>query len=508
MSLVITQVSKTFPGQRALHELDLSVAGGEVHALLGQNGSGKSTLIKILSGYHQPDDGGRAERNGIAFELGSARAARSAGLRFVHQDLGLVLSLSVFENVMLDRSYPVAALGRIRSREARRQVRSCFAQLGLDVDPDAPLSSLSLAERTAVAIARVLPDERDEPIILILDEPTAALPADEVAQLLETISRLRDAGHGVLFVSHHLNEVLKIADRVTVLRDGVAVARLSGEEVDPDALTALIVGTSTAKVVGTAQQRSAERRDGRPMLEVEGLRGGRLHGIDLEVHPGEIVGIAGITGSGREVLVSLVAGLLARSGSVSIDGRVVAPGSPRKALASGLAAIPGERARYGLFSNLDVRENMMMLDMRSHRRWGRIAGGAEVEEVRGWISTLGIATRGAASPIGSLSGGNQQKVLIARALRTAPKVLLLDDPTQGIDVGARAQIHRIIEESVRDGMAVLLVSTDSDELARLADRVLVLAQGRLTQALHRDAELTAEAIDVAQLSRQRLETMA
>ena len=503
MTLQLRHVTKSFGEQTALRDVDLSVSYGEVHALVGQNGSGKSTLIKLLSGYHQPDPGAEAELDGRPFQLGSTHAARAAGLRFVHQDLALVLPLSILDNMMLGRPYPVGLGGRIRWREAADRAGGYLRRVGVTADVRSPVGALSMSERSAVAIARALADTGQGRLLFVLDEPTAALPADDVDRLLQSIGRLRSEGHGVLLVSHHLGEVLGTADRITVLRDGRVAASVPSADVDQRRLTELIVGHS-APLQDAVERQSAAHGDGEEeaVLRVRRLAGGRIRGLGFDVRAGQIVGVAGITGSGRESLAPLLTGGLPHRGEIEVAGAVLAPGRPRRVVAAGVAAVPGERARLGVFPNLGVRANMTISQPERHRRWGRIARGAERDEVVEWIDRLGIVTQGPEAPMLSLSGGNQQKVLVARALRTRPKVLVLDDPTQGIDIGARAQIHEVIEGCAAEGIAIVLISTDSDELARLSDRVLILAAGRLAQTLERGPALTAKSIDVSQLDAQ------
>ena len=497
-ALEIRNLSKTFSGQVVLDRIDLSVAEAEVHALVGQNGSGKSTLIKVLAGYHDPDPGGSAQVHGQPLELGSAPDAHGRGLRFVHQDLGLVLELSAVENVMLGRQYPTGLGRRIRWGEARRLTSELVARAGLDIDVRWPVGELGLADRTRLAIARALPEGEDERSVIVLDEPTAALPARDVARLFDTIRRLQEAGHSIVLVSHHLDEILDVADTITVLRDGKKVTTASVGDVNHDSLVRLIVGSDVELSTGRANV--ATDAFGECVLHLDHVLGGAVADVSAEVHQGEIVGVAGLSGSGREVLAGLITGRLPRSGRVLVDGTAVPPGRPRDALAGRIAAVQGERARYGMFPTLGLRPNLTMGSLRRHIRYGWIDAGAEREEVRQWVADLGIVARDADTPITSLSGGNQQKVLVARALRLSPRVLVLDDPTAGIDVGARDQVHRIIEEGTTDTMAVLLVSTDSTELARLCDRVLVMSRGRVTHELHRGVDLTAESIDHAQVS--------
>lgn len=492
----VTNLSKTFSGQVVLDRASLTIGEGEIHGLVGQNGSGKSTLIKILAGYHTPDPGASASVYGRPLSLGSATSAHELGLRFVHQDLGLVESLNAVENIMLSRQYPTR-MGRIKWREARRATTQILERVGLDIDVRAPVGELGFADRSRLAIARVLPEQADERIMLVLDEPTAALPSKDVDRLFATMRQLQRDGHALMIVSHHLDEILEIADNLTVLRDGKKVSSVATKDVDAEGLTRMIVGFNLDLAGSRAEQSAAHDR---PELRIADLSGPSVRSVSFEVHRGEIVGVAGLSGSGRETLASLITGRLAREGLVEVSGRVVPPADPRAALDAGMASVSGERARFGVFPTLNVRHNMTIGDLRPHTRAGRLLHGSEKREIARWIEDLGIVTRGSEAPITSLSGGNQQKVLVARALRLKPAVLVLDDPTAGIDVGARDQVHRIIEGPASDSMAVLVVSTDSTELARICDRVLVMQRGVVVEELRRGSDLTAEAIDHAQVA--------
>jgi len=494
-ALSIHDLSKTFSGQVALNRVDLTVAQGEVHALVGQNGSGKSTLIKVLAGYHRPDPGATATVHGVPLELGSAADAASKNMHFVHQDLGLVLELSVVENLMMSRRYPRGFGGRVKWREARRITTETVARVGLDIDVRGLVAQLGHADRTRLAIARALPEQQDEKAILILDEPTASLPAGEVARLLDSIRELAKQHHSVVIVSHHVDEVLEVADTITILRDGRNVATAAAATIDHRTLVRLILG---ADLASDAQHVDASAETGPIRLLLDRLAGETVRNFTAEIGPGEVLGVAGMSGSGREALAALVTGRLPRTGAVHVDGNPVRPHSPAGAIAAGIASVSGERARFGIFPTLSVRQNLTMGSLGNHVRLGRIAGRSERREVQQWISDLGIRANGSEAPITSLSGGNQQKVLVARALRLSPKVLVLEDPTAGIDVGARHQVHQIIER--RDEMAVLITSTDSDELARLCDRVLIMHEGRVTCELRGGADLSAAAIDHAQVT--------
>lgn len=496
--LRIEHLSKTFPGQVALDDVDLSVAPSEVHSLVGQNGSGKSTIIKILAGYHQPDPGASAWAGGERITLGDGQAAAAAGIRFVHQDLGLVGSISTVENLALTAGYRTGFAGRINWGVERRKASEALAALGApDIDVRAPVASLPPAQRTAVAIARALIGWEDGARLLVLDEPTATLPDDDVQRLFDIIHRLKDRGVAILYVSHHLDEVFELADRVTVLRDGRRIATTPVTGLDHDALVELIIGHRLA------HSSSSDAVAGNAVLSVRGLAGMNVRGIDFDVHEGEILGLAGITGSGREDVLGLIGGQMPRdAGIVAIGETQVRNYAPRDAMATGTAFVPADRAVRGTIGTMSVRENMTLTDLSRHFVSGRLRRSREVAETNEWIDRLTIRTPSTETSIGSLSGGNQQKVMFAKALRLSPKVLLLDEPTQGIDIGAKDQIHRLVDAASAGGVAVLVASTDTDELVRLCHRVLVLVEGRVAAVLT-GSDIVPERIEHTQLQSSR-----
>ena len=496
--LAVRGLSKTFPGQRALVGVDLDVRPGEIHALVGQNGSGKSTLIKVLAGFHTPDPGAEIVVSGEPLRAGVPGAGHELGLRFVHQDLGLVPELNIIDNLALGRGYSTGRAGRIRWRSEAHRARAALADLDVDVDVYAPVASLSLAERTGLAIARAIHDDEAATRVLVLDEPTAALPAADVDRLFGILRRLRKRGVGVVLVSHNLDEVLDVADRVSVLRDGRLVTSVPRSGLDHDALVELIVGRAAAVVSAPVAGDGA----GAECLRVEGLAGVGLGGATFAVAHGEIVGVAGLEGSGRESLVPLLTGQSARrAGVVRVGATSIPPAAPDRALRAGMAFVPRERGAAGIFATMSLRENLTISGLRRFVSLGRIRRRHEWAEAAHWIDRLGVVTTGTEALIASLSGGNQQKVLLGRSLRLDPQVLVLDEPTQGVDVGARADVHRIIDEAAARGAGVVVASTDSGELVRLSHRVLVLQQGRIVRTLRRDRDLTVDELNHAQLAR-------
>ncbi len=498
-AVMLRSVSKTFGAQLALDSVDLTVRIGEIHALVGQNGSGKSTLVKLLGGFHTPDQGYEAEVRDEPFHLGSMTAARDGGLRFVHQDLGLVENLTVAENFFMSTRAgwmrPLAK-GDERSRAAR-----ALADFGYEIDPAAPVSSLSSAQRTVVAIVRALTGDVP-PALLVLDEPTASLPGPDAELLFGALRRLARGGGSVLFISHHLDEVMGLADTVTVLRDGRRVATASSRDLSHDQLVELMLGRPLSPRASAATESAGEesRASTIPRLTLRDLRGANLQGVSLQVQPGEVVGITGLTGSGREHLAGAVAGQTLVSGDVAIDGVPLKPGNPRAALARRLAYAPAERRRDALLGGATLRENLTIADLGSVSRRGRLSRRLERKESRTWMETLDVRPRDEERPILQFSGGNQQKVVLGRLLRTSPAVLVLDEPTQGVDVGAKAAIHDLIEEVAQTGAAVLVCSSDVEELIQVSTRVLVLRRGVVA------AELSGSSVTPEHIEEELLRT--
>ncbi|HVY95641.1 MAG TPA: sugar ABC transporter ATP-binding protein [Solirubrobacterales bacterium] len=496
MSLLeLHSISKTFPGQRALSGVDLEVAAGEVHALVGHNGSGKSTLIKVLSGFHTPDPGsGPATVDGAELRFGDPEGVQAAGVRFIHQDLGLADDLSILDNLKLGSGlYRTAPGWRIRWRAEREDARRRLAALGLDhLDPDDDVSRLGAVERTEVAIARALQDEEGVRV-LVLDEPTAALPDEEVGRLFTLVRRLVERGVGVIYVSHRLEEVFDLADRVTVLREGVVVHSSPVAEIDQRSLARLIAGGEIAAPVRAAARAEAEA--GEELLAFDGVwTDHELRGASFQVRAGEVVGIAGLSGSGvHDVPRTLLGGAAVRQGEIRVGGAAVRTLGPTEVADLGLAVVPAGN-HHKRIAGLSVRENLTISDLRPYWAGGRFRHRAERAEARSLLDRFGILPREPERPIELLSGGNQQKVYVARLLRTKPRLIVLEEPTQGVDVGGSADILRFIAEAAREhGVGVLLCSSDLEDLAGVCQRVLAFRAGGVAAELVGEAA-TREAI--------------
>jgi ribose transport system ATP-binding protein len=481
-ALSVINLSKSFAGNKALDRLTLRIAPGEIHVLVGQNGSGKSTLIKVLSGYHRPDPGGAVLVAGHELQLGAPEHSYRAGCRFVHQDLGLVATSSILDNLSYSGGFPTR-WGTIRWGSARAEAVKLLENVGLDLDPERAVSTLSASERTEVAVARALrPDAAHPPRLLVLDEPTATMPVDEVEHLLATVRTVAASGVAVLLVTHHLDEVFGIANRVTVLRDGRLVATSDIREVNHRGLVTQLVGGDVEDI---SRDHDATVGTEGAALVVEDLASGPLLGASFSISPGEVVGIAGLTGSGRETMLGAIFGAQPRQrGRVVLNGAKIPAQRPDVAMRAGIGFLPGDRKIHGGIMPLTARENLTLTDLHPFWTGGRLRKSRELAETRRWFHDLDIRPPGGFNAIlATFSGGNQQKVLFAKWLRKGLRVFLLDEPTQGVDVGSKADLHRLILQEAERGMAVVISSTDIDELAALCNRILVLRNGRIQEQL-------------------------
>jgi ribose transport system ATP-binding protein len=492
----VTGLSKTYGTIRVLTNLSLTVNSREVHAVVGGNGSGKSTSVKLLAGVIPPDPGLQLEVHGVPVPVGdwSPDAARRAHLRFVHQDLGLFAELSIADNLFIGSGYDAALVGRVRRRDVIEAARIQLRRIGVEHDPRRRLSTLTLAEQSLVAIARALRGvDDDATACVLLDEPTAALPAHDRQNLLDTLRRLADSGHGVLLVTHHIDELLAIADRVTVLRDGHLIHTGPVSELNRSQLIELITG-STANADHARPTVVTERR---VRLRLDHFSSGASRSVSLEAKQGEILGLAGLPGSGCDDIAPALFGLESiAAGTVWIDDDVFVPRHPARAMQTGIAFLPADRQRDGVFAGLSVLKNLTAASTRLAGRW-RLHH--RRERRRGQVLTDQYRVRPAdvTRPIGTLSGGNQQKVLLGRWGCRHPRLLLLEDPTRGVDVGARQDIWRLLTDEARSsGLTIIVTSSDAEELATFCDRIIVFRSGHSATEL-RAGEVTTSAITTA-----------
>jgi rhamnose transport system ATP-binding protein len=486
--LTLSHASKTFAGVHALEDVSLALLPGEAHALIGENGAGKSTLIKILGGVHQPDSG-RLTIDGEDVFLAGPGDAADRGVSVIFQEPTLFPDLSVAENVFIGRQ-PLRSGRRIDSRAMEREVDQVFRRLGVPIDPRRIARGLSIAEQQLVEIAKAL-TRRSK--VLIMDEPTAALSPVEARRLFGVVEALRAEGAAVLFISHRLEEVFAICQRVTVLRDGKLIlsAELAGlSETD-------LVRAMVGRDVATGAHES--HTPGQTVLQVEHLtREGVFVDIGFEVRAGEVVALAGLVGSGRSEVARAIFGIdRYDAGSVTVNGAKLKRGSPTAAMRAGMGLVPEDRRQQGLVMEMSVSRNIALPSMaRLRNRAGLILGGRENRFGADWAQRLQVRYGRASAPVSLLSGGNQQKVVLAKWLARSPALLIVDEPTRGIDVGTKSEVHRLVGSLAGDGVAVLVISSELPEVLTLADRVLVMREGRLAASMTR-AEASEEAIVAA-----------
>ncbi len=449
-------ISKSFAGVPALAGVSLEIRAGEVHALMGENGAGKSTFMKIVAGQLAADSG--------TVDSSGGRVA------MIHQELMPFLDLTVAENITMGREPAGRFPGTVDRGAMRREARELLARLGSAIDPDRKMRGLSVAAMQMVEIAKALGWRADA---ILMDEPTSALAGQEADLLFEVIRDLRRRGVAVVYTSHKMDEIFRIADRVTVLRDGRSVATHAASELDERRLIALMVGrelTSQRPAGGAARTETA--------LSVKGFGG-----AEFEVRKGEIVGMIGLMGAGRTELASAIYGLAPGQGEVRVNGRVATIGSPADAIRHGIAMVTEDRKGSGIVPRMSVRENLTLASLGAVSRGPWVSRAAEAEAARGQMSGLAIKARGPKQEIATLSGGNQQKVMLGRALLARPEVLILDEPTRGIDVGAKTEVHELIRRLAREGKAILMISSEMPEILAVSDRILVVREGRVTAEL-------------------------
>ncbi len=475
--LELRGVSKSFPGVQALSRIDLDVEAGEVHALIGENGAGKSTLIKLLSGVY-PQDSGTMRFDGVEVKFTSPQGSQQAGIHTLYQEFNLIPQLSVAENIFLGAEPRYKRLPFINWRETRRQSINVLEQLGVDIDPETRVYELSVAEQQMVELAKALHAQSK---LLIMDEPTSTLSRREVDTLITLIKRIKQRGIAVIYISHRLDEVIAIADRATILRDGRRITTLNIHESTTDQLIRLMLG----RAVNHRYQRKP-LQPGAEVLRVEDLtRHPTFEQVSFTLHAKEIIGLTGLVGSGRTALVRAIFGFdHPDSGTIRIDGQAVSIRSPQDAVAHGMGLLPEDRQEQALLLEMSARENISLATL--HQSGLMINLENETQLAEEYIRRLRIKVNGTEEKAKYLSGGTQQKLILSRWLAAHPRILIFDEPTRGIDIGAKIEIYRLLTELAQQGVAILMISSELPEIVGLCDRALVMSNGRLVASLEHD----------------------
>ena len=487
--LEMSGISMVFPGVHALDSVRFDLLAGEVHALVGENGAGKSTLVKIMSGVYQPTEGNMLI-DGQPVHVQDPNHAQALGISPVHQEVNLEPYLTVAENIFLGRQ-PKGRFGLIDHSRMQKDAASLLGGLGVSLDPSAVVGSLSIADRQMVAIARAVSTDAR---IIIFDEPTSSLTERETDLLFSIIAKLRDDGRGVIYISHRMEEIFRLCDRVTVFRDGRYVATKPVAATNLQEIIAMMIGRDVSDLF-----RKASVPIGAPVLQVRNLtKRGVLEDISFTLHRGEILGISGLVGAGRTELARAIFGdLRFDSGEILVQGQPVTPRSPRDAISAGIGLVPEDRKDQGLVTGLSVQQNISMPLMRALSRFSVIGLAREKALAREYVQRLAIRTPSIDQKVMYLSGGNQQRVVIAKWLATKPKVLIVDEPTRGVDVGAKAEIHALLCDLARQGVGVLMISSELPEVLAMSDRILVMHAGRIAGELQGEAATQAEIMHLA-----------
>ncbi len=481
--LELSRIAKAFGAVIALTNGTLALRGGSIHALVGENGAGKSTLVKIMAGLYQRD-AGEFRLEGESVDFRSTAEAKAAGIAVIYQEPTLFPDLSVTENIFMGRQ-PTRALGMIDRGAMRSEALALFERLGVRMDPDRPTLGLSIADQQLIEIAKAISLDAK---VLIMDEPTAALSGVEVERLFAVARSLRDEGRAILFISHRFEEVFDLCDTVTVMRDGAYIATNPIADTTVDEIVRQMVGRDVTTLFP-----KEEAEIGDEVLVVEGLtQPGVFHDVSFSVRSGEIVALAGLVGAGRSEIARAVFGVDPyQSGTVTVGGEPLAKRNPSKAMAAGIALVPEDRRQQGLVIGSSVARNATLAIRRALAKLGFLTSGAENAAAQIWASRLEVKTSALDTEVGTLSGGNQQKVVLAKWLASDPRILFVDEPTRGIDVGTKAEVHRLLSQLAGRGMAIVMISSELPEVLGMADRVLVVREGRITADIPR-TDATAE----------------
>lgn len=488
--LTLSGISKSFPGVRALHRVGLELYPGEVTALIGENGAGKSTLVKILTGIYQPDEG-TIEMNGKPVTLPTAHRAFEIGITAIHQETVLFDDLSVAENIYLGHA-PRTRLGTVDWGKMRFEARLTLDSMGANhIDENVPLRELSIANKHLVAVARALSIDAE---IVIMDEPTASLSHKEIEDLFVLIELLKKDGRAILFISHKFDEIYRIADRFAVFRDGELVGQGLLKDTSQSEIVRMMVGRSVDQIFP-----KRETEIGATVLSVKGLQHPtEFEGIDFEVRRGEILGFYGLVGAGRSELMQAIFGITRPSGgSIALEGKVINPRSPAEAIEAGIVYVPEERGKQGVVLDLPIFQNVSLPSLGKTSRSGFLQLAREFALAREYTGRLDLRAASLSQDAGTLSGGNQQKVVIAKWLATQPRVIILDEPTKGIDIGSKAAVHEFMGELVAQGLSVIMVSSELPEIIGMSDRIVVMREGHIVSVYDNDGSLSAETLVMA-----------
>ena len=484
--LEMQRISKTFPGVRALSGVDLAVRPGEVHAIAGENGAGKSTLMKIMTGVFPADSGGEIRIDGRSVAIRDPVHARALGISIIYQELSMVENLTVAENIFLARE-PIGRLGLIDKGAMRSEAQRILDGLQLSVDPGALVGELSIGQKQMIEIAKAI-SYRSR--IIIMDEPTASLSHHETETLIGVIKALQRQGIAIVYISHRLEEIFEIADRVTILRDGKTVDSLPIADITRDLLVKKMVDREIDQFYGDHQSSASEQI----VMSVRGLalkhvaaHQAKVENIDFDLHKGEILGFFGLIGAGRTEIMEMIFGVRPYRGTIHIDGEIATIRDPGDAIALGLGFVTEDRKAKGLVLGMSVRENFSLTHLSDYCALDFVNERLEAERCRDYVRTLGIKTPSVEQRVLNLSGGNQQKVVIAKWVARKPKILIVDEPTRGIDVGAKAEVHALLARLANDGVGIIVISSDLPEVVAVSDRIIVIKDGRISGELPRSS---------------------